>query len=193
MDLNAEFVFRHGIQIPFSDRTTRPNVGHLSSFSFNETEQNGTRARTDSKNPFHKSNFRRSTPCFKGSSSTRAEREDEDFDFLVSNWPPNGPRFVFHGERAHIRGASFPRKNLVFGRVEPLRHALVLANKGAWSRGFRRIDPLFEKPEPDGLHGFCFTATHHTKTGIFSLILSPDKLEHKPDFFRKSHAIFRNS
>ena len=150
-------------------------------------------ARTDGKNPFHKSNFRRSAPCFKGSSSTRAEREDEDFDFLVSNWHPNGPRFVFHGERAHIRGASFPRKNLVFGRVEPLRCALVLANKGATIRGFRRIDPLFEQREPDVSHEFCFTATQHTKTDFFRLILSHDKLEHKPDFFRKSHAIFRNS
>ena len=140
------------------------------------------RARTDSKNPFHKSNFRRSTPCFKGSSSTRAEREDEDFDFWVSNWHPNGPRFVFHGERAHIRGASFPRENLVFGRVEPLRYALVLANKGAWSRGFRRIDPLFEQREPDGLQEFCFTVFGTTNAFVSRrarthsrCVISPEK------------------
>ena len=85
-------------------------------FHFWSSRQRTTdaRARTDAKNPFQKSKFRRSTPCFKGATSTRSVKSSH---FLPAV-NPNRPSNLFHGELTHKTRpfplGFVPRSNLLF-------------------------------------------------------------------------------
>ena len=66
------------------------------------TYEQDARARTDTKNPFHRSRFHGSTPCFKGATSTRSAQSIHFLHFFAAKMPS----VLFHGALAHSLSAS---------------------------------------------------------------------------------------
>lgn len=87
----------------FCPKDTPKDTPLVNRFRSTKRDKNLLRARTDRKNPFHKSIFRGSPLCFKGSNPTRAGRAREDLLCRGSKFVRN----LFHGILAYAFCASF--------------------------------------------------------------------------------------
>jgi hypothetical protein len=98
---------RSSIGIHFEGCSFGRTLSHVQILIFHfwssDQRTTGTRARTDAKNPFHKSKFRRSTPCFKGATSTGSVKSVHFLPSRESKRPSN----LFHGVTAYAFCASF--------------------------------------------------------------------------------------
>ena len=149
----------------------------------------GARARTDAKNPFHKSKFRRSTPCFKGATSTRAVKSIHFLHFFASRTPS----FLFHGDHAHVLSAS---NRLFFcgkTRISPI-FCHCATRWSLFSRGGRSVNCRksihFSNGESREPRSRFVSRRAVTQNETFSARFCPLAWSH---FFRKSRFIFRNS
>ena len=162
---------------------------NLCNWSDRPTQRTSARARTDAKNPIHKSKFRRSIPCFKGATSTRAVKSIHFLHFFASRTPS----FVFHGDHAHVLSASNRRFFRGKTRISPI-FCHCATRWSLFCRGGRSVKSRksihFSNSESREPLALFVSRRSVTQNKAFSARFCP---AHEPGFFRKSRFIFRNS